>query len=159
MVDYSIWMPLAKRIRAILQGHMGTQTDVVYKLDDNHFYVRKNPQRINVDLPGLILFPVPERIIHGSTNATDDVGYGVQCTIAQGSNRDLEADHDRLHWWREAAIGQFMSRRVGGLPEFFVNVEPQPIIDPGAFLAGYDATAFVYRCWRRNDRPTQATPP
>ncbi len=154
----SNWLTLAQRIDAILKASMGTSSTALHKVADANFCIRKFPWNTGASHPGVFLIPVPERIT-AYTNATDKIAYGVQVIITQASNRNLTADHDRIHYWRELAIGQFLHQRINGLPQYYVTVEPAAVIDPAAFGVGYDATSFVLRCEAAQQRPTQATPP
>lgn len=154
----SKWMELAERIEAILKAALGTSSTALHKIPDANFFIRKFPWNIGVAHPGVFLIPVPERIA-AYTNASDKWGYGIQTIITQASNRNLTSDHDRIHYWRELAIGQFLNQRINGLSQYFVTVEPSAVIDPAAFGAGYDATAFVLRCEAAQLRPAQAVPP
>ena len=154
----SKWMTLAERIEAILKAAMGTSSSALHTIADANFFIRKFPWNTGASHPGVFLVPVPERITP-YTNASDKWAYGVQVIITQATNRSLTTDHDRMHYWRELAMAQFLSQRINGLSQYFVTVEPAAVIDPVAFGAGYDATAFVLRCEAAQTRPTQATPP
>lgn len=152
----SDWMTIAEAIKAIYVASFGTSSSATHKVADAKFFIRKFPWDTNADHPGCFLCPAPERIVQ-STNATDDWGYGVQVFLTNASNRSLTNDHDRLHYLRERAIGEFLCKRIGSIPSIFVTVEPLGIIDPSAFAANFDMTTFVLRCTKRKTRPTQSS--
>lgn len=154
----SRWMTLTEAVQAILQASFGTSSGAAHTIADAAFVIKKLPWSTGATFPGVFLVPVPERIVRDSTNKTTDWGDGIQVCIAQTSNRNLTADHDRLHYWRERAMGEFVSERIAALPQVWCEVEPQAIIDTPSFVTQFDVTAFVLRCWQRLDRPGQSTP-
>lgn len=140
-------------VNSILQGGIGVGSGATYTIALANFYVRKLPWDDGVAHPGVFIVPVPE-IEKPATNASDDVGFGVQITIAQTGNRYTEAYADQLYYWRETAMGLFRSRRLAGVSDVHnCTIEPRPVIDPAAFAALVDATAFVVRAWVRVARP------
>ena len=150
-------MTLAERVKAILVAAIGSGSGASYTIPDANFLIRKFPWDTKANHPGVFIVPVAERI-SPYTNASDKWVYGLQVTVTQPSNRDLESDHDRLHYWRERAIGQFLHHRITGLEQYFVRVEPAAAVDLTAFGLGYDATAFVLRCEVAQPRPAQVVP-
>ncbi|MFQ5495929.1 MAG: hypothetical protein ACE5EX_11175 [Phycisphaerae bacterium] len=155
MAVASITQTILDAIDTALQAKLGTGSGATHEIATANFYKRKLPWDVGVNLPGLFMTPVPE--IEGkSTNASDDVGYGVQITIVQASNRDLTANADRLYYWREEAMDKFRSKRLAGSGDaniHLVEIETRPVIDPASFARQIDATAFVLRCWTRKTRP------
>lgn len=157
LVASSNWVTLAERVSAIYLSSFGASSSAVFTIPDANFYVRKFPWTDGVDNPGCFMVPVPEKL-ENIEAGRDDWGLGVLTVLTNATNRDLESGHDRLHYLRERAIGEFLNQRVGGLADYHkCDIEIQPIIEPVAFNAGYDATAFVVRAWHRKTRPTQAT--
>ena len=160
----SDWMTIAQRVEAIFKAALGVGSGFTAgEIPLAQFYIRKLPWSVGVTFTGgaLFLYPVPERITP-DTNASDFWGHGVQVSIAQPADShgaaNLTDNHDRIHAWREAAIGQFLHQRINGLSAYFVTVEPRGIIDPPAHAQGFDVTAFVLRCEKRKTRPTQENP-
>lgn len=151
----SITQTILDAIDTALKAKLGTDSSATHKIVTAQFYKRKLPQDDGVTLPALFMTPVPET--EGkSTNTSDDVGYGVQVTIVQASNRDPEASMDRLFYWREEAMDTFRSKRLAGAGDaniHLVDIEPRPVIDPASFARQIDATGFVLRCWTRKVRP------
>lgn len=165
----SDWLEVAERVSLIFKAAFGATAAAAYQaalddppatthsIADTSFYIRKKPWDLNITHPACCLVPVPERI-DDDTNRSEMWRHGIQVFITKASNRNLTSDHDRLHFLRELAIGQFLNQRIGGLTEWFVQVEPQGVIDDRAFAKNYDSTTFVLRCTKRKQRPTQAVP-
>ena len=153
----SITQTILDAIDTALIAKLGTGSGATHEILTANFYKRKLPWDVGVNLPGLFMAPVPElEDKDKGTNASDDVGYGVQITIVQASNRDLEANADRLYYWREEAMDTFRSKRLAGTGDaniHLVDIETRPVIDPASFARQIDATAFVLRCWTRKMRP------
>jgi hypothetical protein len=138
-----------------LEAAIGTGSGATHEIATANFIQRKFPWDVNVNLPGVTLVPVPE-IEKPATNASDDIGYGVQVTIAQTSNRKLSANADRLYYWREQAMATFRrppGRLSGVSVVYTLVIEPKAVVDPSSFVGQVDATAFVVRCWARVQRP------
>lgn len=139
-----------------IKSAIGTSSSATYKIADANIVDEKLPWIENDSmLPGVILTPVPE-LEKNATNASDDIGYGVQVTVAQSSNRDLSTNRDRIYWLREKIAGLYRNRRlaVSGVGTYICSIEPKPVIDVAAFVNLFDATAFVVRVWVRTQRPT-----
>jgi hypothetical protein len=137
-----------------LKAAIGTGSGATHEIATANFAQKKFPWKLNTALPGLFLSPVPE-LEKNATNVSDDIGHGVQVTIAQVGNQDLESNMDRLFFWREKAMRVFRNRVPDGMPAdvYKCEIEPRPIVDPAAFVGQVDATAFVVRCWARTTRP------
>lgn len=151
----SITQTILDAIDTALQAKIGVGSGATHTIALANFYKRKLPWDVGVNLPGLFMTPVPE-LAGTSTNTSDDVGYGIQITIVQASNRDLEANADRLYYWREEAMDAFRSKRLAGSGDaniHLVDIETRPVIDPASFARQIDATAFVLRLWTRKVRP------
>lgn len=155
MPNASITQDILDAVDTALKAKLGTSSSATNKIADANFYKRKLPWDVGVSLPGLFMTPVPE-LEKPATNKSDDVGYGIQITIVQASNRDLTANADRLYYWREEAMDTFRSKRLAGAGDaniHLVDIETRPVIDPASFARQIDATAFVLRLWTRKARP------
>lgn len=117
-------------------------------LAETSHYIRKFPWDESVTHPAAFYLPTPETI-RDATNASDDYGYGVQIIFTQATNRDLDANLDRLLLWRQQAMGALHNKRLDEADIYRVVIEPGFVIDPAAFRAQYDSTTFTARCFRR----------
>ena len=147
---------ILEKVQADIVSAIGTGTGATFEITTANIVDLKLPYKTDSgpDLPGVLITPVPE-IERDGTNASDDVGFGVQVTIAQNSNRDLEGYADRLYWWRETIAGLFRNKRFPAVAgSYKCVIEPKPVIDPAAFGDLFDATAFVVRVWVRIQRPS-----
>lgn len=113
--------------------------------------------RDGVTLPAVLVCPLPETINDkGGTNASNDIGYGVQVTAAQASNQKLDDTNlDRLLQWRESIRTLFHNKRLSGAGNtvWIVKVEPGPVIDPQAWASMMDATTLILRVMSREAIP------
>lgn len=150
----SVTQTALESIQTAIVAGIGTDSGATHEIVTAHIVIAKLPWiEADSQLPGVVLTPVPE-IEKPATNASDDIGYGVQVTIAQPSNRNLTSDADRMFYWRETIMGLFRHKRVSGVSASYNTlIEPKPVIDPAAFSNLFDATAFVVRVWTRKQRP------
>lgn len=153
----SVMGSILDAMETALEAAIGTGSGATHEIATANFVQRKFPWDVGATLPGLFLSPVPE-LEKDATNKSDDIGHGVQVTIAQDqpgatAPQRLTANMDRLFYWREQAMGVFRNKWLGSTPDVFCKIEPRPIIDPAAFAGQVDATAFVVRCWARTQRP------
>lgn len=146
---------ILEAMQTVIVAGVGTGSGATHEITSAKIVIAKLPWVENDgNLPGIILTPVPEQE-KPATNASDDIGYGVQVTIAQTSNRDLTANADRAYYWRETIMGLFRQKRLSGVSNSYIaTIEPKPVIDPTAFSNLFDATAFVVRVWTRKQRPS-----
>jgi hypothetical protein len=153
MATESTTLSILEAIQAATIARVGTASGAAYTIADADILIKKLPWNLdNITLPGVLLTPVPE-LERPGTNVSDDVGYGVQVTAAQVSNRDLVTDADKIYFWREAIAGAFRRKRLTAIDGSFpCIIEPKPVIDPQNFSALCDATAFVVRVWVRVQR-------
>lgn len=150
----SITQTLLDQVEATLEAAIGVGSGAAHTIVLANFVQGKLAWGDDMSVPGVLLSPVPEMEKPGATNVDDDIGYGVQVTIAQSGNRDPATNKDRLFYWRETAAAALRSKRLTAGAYVFhqVTIEPRPIVDPGAYAANVDATAFVVRCWYRSRR-------
>lgn len=90
-------------------------------------------------------------------NQADDFGLGVQITAAQKTNQHLTDGLTADLLCRQQLINAFLpvagQAALAGVAEVHdVRIEPGPVIDPAAFGAQYDVSAFVIRCFNRRTR-------
>jgi len=153
MATASVTKKLLDGVKAALVAGIGTGSGATHELASTNIAVGKLPWGSGKSFPAAIVTPVAELEGKG-TNTTDDIGYGVQITIAQASDVDQDANADRLYYWREQAMSLFRRKRISGVSEIHTcAIEPRPTIDPTAFSDNIDATAFVVRAWQRKTRP------
>ena len=149
----SVMGSILDAMETALEAAIGAGSGATHEIATADFVQRKFPWDVGASLPGVFLSPVPE-LEKDATNASDDIGHGVQVTVAQTGNRSLTSNMDRLFYWREQAMGVFRNKRLSGVSDVYqCKIEPRPIIDPAAFAGQVDATAFVVRCWARTQRP------
>lgn len=139
---------ILEAVTAALKASIGVGSGATHTIALAQFYERKFPFESGVVYPAVFVYPRPEKL-NDATNASDDWGFGVGVTIAQTTNRDLAADADRLYYWRERTMQLFNGKRLAGLTRCWCKVEPGDVIDPNAFRANRDATAYVVRVWDR----------
>jgi len=140
-------------IQAAIVSSVGTGSDATHEITTANIIDAKLPWATDdFNLPGVLLTPVPE-LEKDATNASEDIGYGVQVTIAQASNRNLTSNADRLFYWRETIAALFRNKRLSVSGCWKCSIEPKPVIDVAAFANLFDATAFTIRAWFRVQRP------
>ncbi len=154
MANASVTLTVLEAVQTAIVASIGTASGATHTIADANIVDKKVPwSEDDTKLPGVLLTPVPE-VEQNATNASDDIAYGVQVTIAQISNRDTEANADRIYYWRERLMGLFRNKRVTGVTgSWKCTIEPKPVIDLPSFANLYDATAFVVRVWVRTQRP------
>lgn len=105
---------------------------------------------------GIFVAPANERIA-GAMNDADDFGLGIGVTVARKGNQDLTANLSAELLCREQIQNALLPSRgqpaLAGVDDVYdVQIEPGPVIDPGAFLAQYDIGGFTARCINRRNR-------
>jgi hypothetical protein len=146
---------VAARIRSLALEGISEDAIVVRKFPWNRNLLRAgiqlgifvtlgNKVRNNVSFGGL-----------AATNESDVVGYGAQITFLKASNQDLAID-DQWLLWREQVENAFTpttEQPLADVPEIAtLLIETGPVLDPAAFVAQYDAQAFMVRGVTRERR-------
>ena len=153
MTAVSITRKILGAMQAMLRAAIGEDSGAPWEIADATIDIAKLPYGDELGLPGILLVPVAELEGKG-TNASDDIGYGVQVTIVQASDGDVAEHADRLFYWREQAASAFRHQALTGVSEIHdCTIEPRPAVDPAAFSGNVDVTAFVVRAWQRKQRP------
>jgi len=121
-------------------------------VNNSNIVVRKLPWNRNVSKPGIFIYPIPETIFQ-STNASDDVGYGVMVILVQASNQNLTSNISRLLTWRRLISSHFRFQRLSGVSVVYqCLVDSQVVFSPGDFLKQFDVSAILVRCMARELR-------
>lgn len=105
---------------------------------------------------GIFVAPANERI-NPVLNCADDFGEGIGITVARKGNQDLTAHLSAELLCRQqlanALLPSHGEQALPGVPDIYdVQIEPGPVIDPGAFLAQYDIGSLTVRCLNRRTR-------
>ncbi len=106
-------------------------------------------------LPAIVVAPGPsERQSAGAgTNSRDDVGYPIVVSIFASDTQALESNTNTYTLWRQKINRAFRNQALPGVVEIYrIEVEPGPIIDPGALLANRLASTMLLRCISREVR-------
>ena len=115
-------------------------------VSNDNIVVKKLPWDRNVSKPGIFIHPVRETL-RQATNASDDVGYGIQVVMVQAANQDLTSNFNRILMWRQQISRHFRYQRLPGVSEVHqCIVIPQDVISPGAFANQFDVSVLLIRC-------------
>jgi hypothetical protein len=123
-------------------------------IDDADIIVQKFAWNAEKVTPGIFICPVTESN-RPVTSARNDVGYGVQVVIVRAANRSLTSGMTTVLKWREQIRILFDGSVRSGTPLLgvdevhYVQVEPGPVYDWGAFAAMWDIGSLVVRCYCR----------
>ena len=115
-------------------------------VSNDNIVVKKLPWDHNVSKPGVFIHPIRETL-RQATNASDDVGYGIQVVMVQAANQDLTSNFNRILMWRQQISRHFRYQRLPGVSEVHqCIVIPQDVISPGAFANQFDVSVLLIRC-------------
>ncbi len=104
-------------------------------------------------LPGILLSGFANEKISGGTNTRDDYGYPVTVMIAAKKGADLEAQRPVFLKWRQQCLLAFNSQRLPGVDEIHqTTIDPQPVVNAGAWKGGLVFSAFTLMFYARMPR-------
>ena len=141
-------------ILTAIKGAIGTHSTATHKIADSHIVLAKHAlQRATVEDGSVIVAPLQETMTT-PTNASYDIGYGVTIAIKQNGDQEIDANMDRILYWRQVLVDLFQARRLSGFTAaHLLLVEPRAVFDPGAWSANQDASLLVVRALvRRQNR-------
>lgn len=137
-----------------IKGAIGTHSTATHKIADSHIVLAKHAlQRAVVEDGSVVIAPLQETIF-SPTNASYDIGYGCTIAIKQNGDQEIDANMDKILYWRQVLIDLFHERRLTGFSAaHLLKVEPRAVFDPGAWSANQDASLIVVRALvRRKNR-------